>query len=253
MAGWSMSFLGQYLSMPPWPYFETNSASTAPNLLAGVPINEGCTLTFQQHTLPSGQQWGATVYTLEAATQGATGALVWVPVGSGTHHTGTESSIQAPNLNGQAFTYSVGSPIGYGPDITFSCGDTVLVSPAVSNPCHSCSIAGAAVITGPGTVQVNYGESHHIPTTATTAPGSSSTCASNPNGVTLTVTEADSNTAVSEAPNGYMALGDGGAGGRSGMRTETGPVHTPHTVWAKSTRILASASSPSTRTPLGAR
>ena len=203
-------------------YCPTGSVTaTIPDNL--LPTNEGCTLTFSQNTLPSGQGWGVTVYTLEAATDGNTGALVWVPVGSGAHYSGTQSSIQVSGLNGQGFTYSIDTPITDPPDITFNCAGTVLQPSPGSYSYYSCSISGAAILTGPATIGVNFGESYNIPTTTSIAPGTSSTFASNPNGVTLTVTVADSNNLLPYAPGGSESLSDGGAGGTFGDGYGDGP------------------------------
>ena len=203
-------------------YCPTGSVTVAIVTDGLLPINEGCTLTFQQGTLPPGQGWGVTVYTLEQGTNGVTGALVWSPIGNA-HYTGTASSIQVPNVSGQAFSYSVDSPIASGPDITFNCEDTVLQPSPGSHSYYTCSETGAAILTGPATIYVNYGGSYHIPTTTTIAPGSASVFASNPNGFTFTVTVADSNTALSSAPNGAVALSDGGAGGAFGDPYGDGP------------------------------
>ena len=193
------------------------TAAISDNLL---PTNEGCALTFQQYTLPSGQEWGVTVYTLEAATNGATGQLVWVTAGSA-HFSGTGNSITAPSLSGQAFSYSVDSPLAYGPDISFNCENAVPLP--FSGAYYTCSGTGGSPLTGTTTLQVNFGESYHIPTTASISPGSASTSASDPNGVVFTVTVADGNNGVTLAPNGYLSLSDGGAGGSFGDGYADGP------------------------------
>jgi uncharacterized protein YjbI with pentapeptide repeats len=193
------------------------TAALTDNLL---PVNVGCTLTFVQYTLPSGQEWGVTVNTLEAATSGSTGQLVWITASSA-HYTGTGDSIQVPNLSGQGFSYSIDSPIASGPDITFNCEDTVLVP--FTGSYYSCSGTGAATLTGTATILANYGESYHIPTTTAVDPGTASAYASDPNGVTFTVTVTDSNTAVSLAPGGAVMLSDNGAGGTFGDQYGDGP------------------------------